>query len=415
MTDVRTTRGRHGCPAPWQAAAGGHGGPWPRGGMTLLELMLALSLSAVVLVAISTAVDLHLRVLQSRRDHVEHIQVARGVLGIVAADLRATVQQNTTDFSALESLAAGLVAGGDAAGLAAALGESGGQSGDAGGTTGGQTGGATGGRTGGTTGGQTGGATGGQTGGATGGQTGGQTGGGQAAGEPDMGASASGEDGAATPATTDIASATNVPPTPGLYGNQYELQLDVSRLPRVDQFERMFSTDPRVGLQDIPSDVKTVAYYCVDANSVSSAGIVNRRTGQAEFGLVRRVLDRAITQQASQSGNVQGLAQAAQVLAPEVRQIEFMYFDGTQWLTQWDSSQQQGLPVAVKITVYVLSETPLDTDRAGRASPVAATPLSPENVYSLVVHLPTALPAASDSSSTNSSSSNSSGLDAVGL
>jgi hypothetical protein len=363
--------------------------------MTLLELMLALTLTAVVLVAISMAVDLHLRVLQTRRNHVEHIQVARAVLGIIAADLRATVQQNTTDFSSLESMAAGLVSGSDAAGLADALSGAGAQpGGDSGGgqSGGGQSGG-----------GQSGG---GQSGG---GQSGGQDMGGQDSSGQDMAS----EDSAATSATTDIASATNVPPVPGLYGNQYELQLDVSRLPRVDEYERMLAADPLVGLQDVPSDVKTVAYYCVDASSVTSAGTVNRRTGQPESGLVRRVLDRAITQQASQSGNVQGLAQTAQVLAPEVRQLEFQYFDGTQWLTQWDSSQQQGLPVAVKISVYVLSESPLDTVPSRRISTPSATPLSPENVYSLVVHLPTAVPVTSDGSSTGSSSS--SGLDAVGL
>jgi len=41
-----------------------------RSGFTLLELMLALALTSVVLVAIGMAIDLHLRMLDSRRTSV---------------------------------------------------------------------------------------------------------------------------------------------------------------------------------------------------------------------------------------------------------------------------------------------------------------------------------------------------------
>ena len=80
--------------------------------MTLLEVMLALALTAVVLAAISMAIDLHLRMLDSRRGTVERIQLARAVLQIIANDLRATVQQNSTDFSAVAAMAEGALAGG---------------------------------------------------------------------------------------------------------------------------------------------------------------------------------------------------------------------------------------------------------------------------------------------------------------
>ena len=42
-------------------------------------------------------------------------------------------------------------------------------------------------------------------------------------------------DSSETSQTEDTASASTLPPVPGLYGNQYELQVDVSRLPRVDR------------------------------------------------------------------------------------------------------------------------------------------------------------------------------------
>ena len=90
--------------------------------------------------------------------------------------------------------------------------------------------------------------------------------------------------------------------------------------------------------------MKTVAYYCVNANSLGSSGVVNRRTGKAESGLVRRVMDRAVTLCASENGNLQGLQQAAEVVAPEVTSVEFQYFDGTQWLLEWDSAEMGGCP-----------------------------------------------------------------------
>ena len=77
------------------------------------------------------------------------------------------------------------------------------------------------------------------------------------------------------------------------------------------------------GLQDIPSDVKTVAYYCVSAESAGSGGVMNRRTGRYESGLVRRVMDRAVTLYATENGNLQGLQQAAEVIAPKWRASSF--------------------------------------------------------------------------------------------
>ncbi|MBM4090616.1 MAG: hypothetical protein FJ276_14530, partial [Planctomycetes bacterium] len=70
-----------------------------RTGLTLLELMLALALASFVLVAIGMAIDLHLKLLDSRRGSVERIQLARAVLQRIADDLRATIQQHNADFS----------------------------------------------------------------------------------------------------------------------------------------------------------------------------------------------------------------------------------------------------------------------------------------------------------------------------
>lgn len=350
-------------------------------GMTLLEVMLALALTAVVLVTISMAIDMHLRMLDERRGSVERIQLVCAVLQLIAKDLRSVVQQNTTDFSALASMATEAMAGGQVPS------ELTGDSGDAGGDGGG---------------------------GGGGGSMGGDGDAddvAMAAGTDMSGGSGTGTDSSGTSTTTeDIASTSTPPSVPGLYGNQYELLIDVSRIPRVDEMQRMTAADPTQPLQDIPSDVKTVAYYYYNPNSGTATGDFRDRAGNPQAGLVRRSLDRAVTVYASENTNVGSLQRKGEVIAPEVAGIEFQYYDGTEWLYEWDSEQQQGLPVAVRITVMLG-----DANATGRQAAVpgtgslADTQMASDQVYSLVVRLPTAVPA----SSTDATSS--SGMESVGL
>jgi prepilin-type N-terminal cleavage/methylation domain-containing protein len=413
-------------------------------GFTLLELMLSLTLAAMIMVAISMAIDLHLRVLESRRNHVERIQLARAVLGMVATDLRSTVQKSTTDFSALaamasEALASGAVdealggASGDSSSGDTSGGSSGGTSGggtSGGGTSGGGTsgGGSTpsgsgsssssrGGSTSGgsssggagSTGGTSGGTSGGSSGGTTGGTSGGTTGGTGSTGTGTGSTGATDGTESESTASEDIAGSETVPPVPGLYGNQYELQIDISRLPRVDELQRMNSNSLTNTLQDIPSDVKTVAYYCVGNGMVNSSGVVNPRTGKTETGLVRRVMDRAVTLYASDSGNLQGLQQAAEVIAPEVASVEFQYYDGTEWLTEWDSDEMCCLPTAVRITLLLAERAETDTtNRASNATLPTLATASPDQIYSLIVRLPTAKPA-------TTTTEDASGMESMGL
>jgi hypothetical protein len=39
------------------------------------------------------------------------------------------------------------------------------------------------------------------------------------------------------------------------------------------------------------------------------------------------------------------------VLAPEVTEVQFRYFDGVDWLEEWDSALQERLPNAVEVTL----------------------------------------------------------------
>jgi len=162
--------------------------------------------------------------------------------------------------------------------------------------------------------------------------------------------------------TPDLVSNLEPPVYPGLYGNQYELQIDISRLPRVEEYHTLFLQKDAYSLVDIPSDVKTVTYYVRPLTQTVGLGtneIFQDESGAA--GLVRRYLDRAVTNFAYVSGNIDGLIREEKLLAPEVIGIQFQYFDGQQWLPEWDTEIMQGLPVAVEVLLLMTSSSPHDS------------------------------------------------------
>ena len=177
---------------------------------------------------------------------------------------------------------------------------------------------------------------------------------------------------------------------PGLYGNRYELQVDVSRLPRIDQFQRAL-VPAGSRLVDRLSDVKTVAYYVIrpETNAVAYASgtATNRR------GLVRRELDRAVTSWAADQGELWEMETELEPIAPEVMAIEFLYFDGEEWFEEWDSDALGGLPVAVQIGIAIepAGRRGLPADQRSLVG-VGPTEAAPPVLYRLLVHLPASAP-----------------------
>ncbi|MEE3370433.1 MAG: type II secretion system protein GspJ [Planctomycetota bacterium] len=318
-------------------------------GMTLLELMLALSLSALIFVAIGMAMDLNVRAMDVRQGNVEEAQLARAILKRISDDLRGAVRPSNVETEEAQQMTEGAV---DSEGA----GDSSAPDTDAG------------------------------TGPAT---------------PPDVSSvDMATEDGAtgdaATEVVTEDASSLVPPPQLGVYGTQYQLQVDVSRLPRPDEYNPVMSSTQDFQVLDIPSDIKSVAYYLqapqmlddVDADTIR----FSRQEDQLAGGLVRRELDRSMARYAAEMGDTTILAMTGEVLAPEVTSLEFQYFDGLAWLTAWDSASMQGLPQAVRV---ILTIRPARAP--ARANPVgltnAATAIAEGDlVYSLVVRLPLAEP-----------------------
>ncbi|MFN9984917.1 MAG: prepilin-type N-terminal cleavage/methylation domain-containing protein [Pirellula sp.] len=346
-----------------------------RDGFTLLELLLALSLSAVVALLIGGLIQLYLLNENRGRENVRQAQVARAVLSMIAEDIRTTVRYQPFDTSGLQQMLSGSAASmlGMPSGMAG-----GGTSGGGGGSS---IGGAPAGAGAPTSGhqntaspssstGGTGSLPTGNTGGPSNSSGGGRTpnaGGGTSINFPSgSGSGSAGNSSGGASSNSATSYQTSVPP--GVYGAENSIEIDVSRMPRPDEYT-MRPGDLSIGtLGDMPSDIKTVSYYVQSPRSDGILDPLSRLTSETSTstsgasvstngGLVRRSLDRAVTQYAYQVGNTTQLLRTGELIAPEVLGIEFSYFSAANgWQTQWDSSTL-GLPNVVKVTIAMQSES----------------------------------------------------------
>jgi len=413
----------------------------PSYGFTLLELLLALALTAVVSILIGGLVQLFLVNETRGRDTVRQAQMARAILNMIAEDVRTTVRYYPYDTSGLDQMLGNAVnnaAGGALGGLTgspATGGAGGGAGAGAGGTGGAATGGAA------TGGAATGGAA---TGGAaTGGSqpamqagtnpssgtsgAGGRTGGGATAGGGMAGGGMAGAGMAGDSSGTAATGSATIPP--GIFGSASSIEIDVSRLPRPDEYVIQQGSMSTGSLGDMPSDIKTVGYYVQAPRGDGVQDPLARLTSQIATsssastaglsgGLVRRSLDRAVTQYAYEIGSTTQLMRTGEIIAPEVLGIDFSYFGPQGWQTQWDSSTM-GLPSVVKVTIAMQRES------AARTNPMSpGISLSSLNnsmmqqygiqLYSMNILIPGAALLASPASATSGGTS-SNGMSSLGL
>ena len=351
----------------------------PRSAFTLLELILSLALTAVIAGLIGSLVQLYLINQETGRDSVRQAQMARAILNMIAEDVRTTVRYQKFDTSGLVQL------------LSTDTGSGGGASGG---------------------------------GAPSGGSSGGGSSGGGSSGGGASGGGASG--GGASAASTSTATAA-LPP--GIYGSSTSIEIDVSRLPRPDEYYPKMGNTSTGTLGDMPSDVKTVGYYVQSPRSdgvqdslgqlsQEAASLTTGAIASPNGGLVRRSVDRAVTQYAYEAAQSDQLLRTGELIAPEVLALEFQYFDGATWQTEWDGSQQ-GLPHVVKITIAMQRDSlakskPLDP---GIAVSSITTDMMQEygiEVYSINTIIPGAQLLVAPQGTTASGSTDN-GMSSVGL
>lgn len=309
--------------------------PLRRDAFTLLELVLALSMSVVLMVLVGGAIQFYARDMNVRDMDIRQTQLAAAVMQMIEDDLRATLHTQPVDTAPLEEL------------LAASSGS--------------------------------------QSGGGGGGQ------------QEDL--SAAGLDSDTTDAVTedlstiDLLSSVSVLESPGLIGNQYQIQLDLSRLPRLEEYVAMLDGNT-ANIEDVPSDIKTVAYFVQGAGTIGGVqdalGTIDAQVDAGSGGgLVRRSLDRAATVQAASTGSLSLLNQTGDLLAPEVVAIEFSYWDGVTWQLAWSSDEYGELPLAVQVRLTLGDGTASEAETAVPASTISTGEL---RTFSHIVRLPLAKP-----------------------
>ncbi|MEM9586895.1 MAG: prepilin-type N-terminal cleavage/methylation domain-containing protein, partial [Planctomycetota bacterium] len=266
-----------------------------RSGFTLLELLLTLALSVVLLGLIAGLLQIYGQGMESADAEIRQIHLASAVMQMIEDDLRAALHAEPIDTEPLAQL----------------LQSTSGQQQDGGG---------------------------------------GNADGLAAAGiDDDMEESA-------VATASDLAVGIAVLETPGLIGNQFQIQIDTSRLPRLEEYIAVIDAST-ANVDDVPSDIKTVAYYVQPPGTVTGIddplAQLDSQPQDGAAGLVRRSLDRTASVYAAVEGNISSLNQTGELIAPEVLSIEFSYWDGFQWQIEWSSDEMGELPLAVKVVMQV--------------------------------------------------------------
>ncbi|MBX3416072.1 MAG: hypothetical protein KF851_00595 [Pirellulaceae bacterium] len=170
---------------------------------------------------------------------------------------------------------------------------------------------------------------------------------------------------------------------PTLVGDASTLSIDISRLPRLDQYHALL-TGGDVG-SETGSDVKTVSFFVSPNPPVFGMATEFEPRISALGGLYRRQIDRAVAAYNGDSG-AQSLQvdQYATLLAPEIIEIRFRYFDGSDWNTSWNSEDTGGFPLAIELTVI------FDPNRTALDRQFSFNDLLDLETHRLVVHLPAA-------------------------
>ena len=178
----------------------------------------------------------------------------------------------------------------------------------------------------------------------------------------------------------------------GVYGDAQSLVLHTSRPARQPLlFSQSMSESDSTNSQ---SDLLSISYFIAAAGSEGLQGVVGDRfrsaseNGVATQGLARLEGDRLAMINADESANLEELAEQSQLLASEIDNLQFQYFDGIDWLEVWDSIEYGTIPQAVKVTIGFRN----DADQ-GVIKSINSKINGYENTYSMVIALPLALPA----------------------
>ena len=340
-------------------------------GYTLLELLLALGLTVVIISLIASAIQTNGLTLTRVQSSIERKQAARGILGMMQNDLRAGIQYKANEYAGLQDLFRSIqLAAGQSIVETSETGTSDDQEGELdpqdqleqleqlqqlGETL----------------------------------AAAGETGSSSRSGE--TGSSSGGTSSSSRTGDSEFEEEIEEPEVEGapvFIGASNFFSIDISRLPRIDEYHPSIRNAQERA--NTLADVKTVSYFVSPGNGPNqsqNANFIQVAQGQAAVtgGLFRRQIDRSVAKyEGLENTSVPDLH--SELVANEVVEVSFRYFDGNNWFTNWDSEDMGGFPLAVGI--YVL----IDPARAGSIGTGGSGSSSRENLesYRAVVHIPAA-------------------------
>jgi len=288
-----------------------------RSGYSLMELLLALGLSVLVVLAIGLAIQIYLVSLTKQQARIERKQIVRSIFAMIGNDLRAGVQYKASDYSGLDTLVQTQIINQQSL-IPTVLDE--------------------------------------------------EEGGDEQVDEESK--------------ETGVIVEDEVAFRPALLGSESAIMIDISRLPRLDQY------NPLVAAADLetqtPSDIKSLAYFV----SLNKGGIEEQldfAESRAEGGLYRREIDRSV---ADHMGDYQLLSEADQytrLVAHEIAEIGFRYYDGEEWQSAWDSAEARRFPSAIEITIVIAPERSV---ASSQSYSYGGPDEEATEFYRYVVHLP---------------------------
>lgn len=147
---------------------------------------------------------------------------------------------------------------------------------------------------------------------------------------------------------------------PGLVGFEDSISVNTLVLPDRIVTRRQDITDQQIAAQ---FDLQEVRYYIAwDEENLDDEG--NPRS----LGLVRKVsktFNRAVIVRddlADDGVEAEAVAVKEEMYAPEIKFLQFKYFDGANWWDDWQLAQGNSLPMMVRITLGFTPEPPEDEE-----------------------------------------------------
>ena len=185
----------------------------------------------------------------------------------------------------------------------------------------------------------------------------------------------------------DLSSGVSVLGTPGLVGNQTQVQLDVSRLPRLEEYVAMLDANT-ADIDDIPSDIKTVAYFVQSPDTL----------GGVEDALATATAELGLDTDLSNGGLVRRSLDESRPWKQQTRKPFLLNQTGIYWHPKWRAlnspigmcdgrssgeDEYEELPLAISVTLTLQSENSPATDGVGSGE---------MRVFTHIVRLPLANP-----------------------